>query len=69
MILPRTKSDLLLHPLVRLDQATQDFIGRYLEEFIEEIRFFVEQNNLDWVIREAGGKAYVIAERPAPSIS
>lgn len=55
MILPRTKLDLLGHPLVTLDGDSKEFIGRYLEEFIEEINFFVKQNNLEWVIKERGG--------------
>jgi len=55
MILPRTKQDLLGHPLVTLEGDSKDFIGRYLEEFIEEINFFVKQNNLEWVIKERGG--------------
>ena len=62
MILPRTKQDLLEHPLVTLQRDSKEFIGRYLEEFIEEINFFIRQNNLDWVIKERGGKAYIMAD-------
>jgi len=46
-----------------LDQEAKDFIGRYIEEFIEEINYFIKQNNLDWVIKEKGGRAYVISNR------
>ena len=46
-----------------LDKESKDFIGRYIEEYLEEINFFVKQNNLEWVIKDKGGKAYLIAER------
>ena len=66
MILPRSKQDLLSHPLVNLEKETCDFIGKYLDEFIEEIKYFIDQNNLDWVIKDHDGKAYIIAENCVP---
>lgn len=51
-----------------LTDENRDFISRYLELFIEEINFFVRSNNLEWILKEKGGKAFIIVNRtPTPT--
>ena len=67
LILPRKKEDLLENELCsHLDQESKEFIGRYIEQYIEEITFFIKSNQLEWVIKDHGGIAYVITERTTP---